>query len=72
MATHAIKLKVSKGIEVLNTDITVEIRKNGKRFGTLTVSRGTIDLRPAKKHVGGRSEINKNWTSFDKLMRESK
>ena len=71
MATHAIKLKVTKGIEVLNTDIVVEIKKNGKRFGTLTVSRGTIDWRPTKKHVGGKNEVKKNWTSFDKIMRDS-
>ena len=70
MATHAIKLKISKGIEVLNTDITVEVKKDGKRFGTITVSRGSIDWRPSKKHVGGKNEIQMSWTKFDKLMRE--
>jgi len=72
MATHAIKLKIRKGIEVLNTDITVEVMKDGKRFGTITVSRGTIDWRPTKKWVGGKSEIQMNWTRFDKIMRENR
>jgi hypothetical protein len=71
MAAHEIKLKVTKGIEVLNADIEIQIKRDGKRYGTLTVSRGTIDWRPTKKHVGGKNQFNKRWAQFDKLMRES-
>jgi putative transposon-encoded protein len=71
MAAHEIKLKIQKGIEVLNTDITVVVKKDGKRFGTITVSRGTIDWRPTKKWVGRKNEIQMNWTKFDKVMREN-
>ena len=72
MAAHAIKLRITKGIEVLNTDITVEVKKDGKRFGTVTISKGSIDWRPTKKHVGGKNEIPLTWTEFDKAMREAK
>ncbi len=71
MSAHQIKLKIHKGIEVLNTDITVAVKKDSKRFGTITVSKGTIDWRPAKKWVGGKNEIQMNWTKFDKVMREN-
>ncbi len=72
MATHEIKLKLTKGIEVLNTDVKIIVKRNGATFGTLTLSRGTIDWRPKKKHVGGKSEIQLGWKEFAKVMQEAK
>jgi hypothetical protein len=72
MATHEIKLKLTKGIEVLNTDVKIVVKRNGATFGTLTLSRGTIDWRPKKKHVGGKNEIQLGWNRFDKVMQEAK
>lgn len=70
MAIHQIKLRISKGIEVLNTDIVFVVKNDGQRFGTLTVSRGSIDWRPNKKRIGGKNHIEKSWMQFDKLMRD--
>lgn len=71
MATHEIKLKLTKGIEVLNTDIEIIVKRNGAIFGTLTLSRGTIDWRPRKKHMGGKNEIQLGWTEFARVMQEA-
>lgn len=71
MATHEIKLKITKGIEVLNADVKIVVKRNGATFGTLTLSRGTIDWRPKKKHVGGKNEIQLGWNEFDKVMQEA-
>jgi hypothetical protein len=40
---------------------------DGKRFGTLLVSKGAIEWRPTNKVY--RRKLN--WTRFDQLMRES-
>jgi hypothetical protein len=47
----------------------VTVKRNGKVFGTLTLSKGTIDWRPMKKRIGGRNEVRMKWTQFDKKMR---
>jgi len=72
MAIHKVTLKIAKGIEVVNTDVRFKIEKDGKLFGTLTLSKGSIDWRPRKKHAGGKNETTKTWQAFDKLMREGK
>jgi len=72
MASHSITLKIDKGIDVINTDISFKVKQDGKLLGTLTLSKGSIDWRPRKKHSGGDAEIRKSWTAFDKLMREGR
>lgn len=69
MAVHEIKLKITKDVEIVNTDIALVIYRNGTLFGTLTVSKGSIDWRPTKKWVGGKNQFRRSWTKFDKLMR---
>lgn len=68
---HQIKLKLSKRIEVLNTDVEVLVKSNGETFGTLTLSKGTIDWRPKKKHVGGKNEVKLSWSQFNKAMQNA-
>ncbi len=66
----AVKLTYDiKGAEIKNTDFELKVRRDGKIFGTLTFSKGTIDWRPSKKWVGGPREIQKSWVDFDKMMR---
>jgi hypothetical protein len=72
MAVHSITLKIEKGIEVVNTDISFKIKKDGSLLGTLTLSKGSIDWRPTKKHMGGKHETQMSWSAFDKLMREAR
>jgi hypothetical protein len=70
MAKHAITCKFKK-VEVINSDLEVIVESNGQRFGTLTISKGTIDWRPARKWIGGKSEFQRRWSEFDRLMQGS-
>jgi hypothetical protein len=72
MAEHKIQVTFPLPVEVVNADMTVVVQRNGKRFGTLTISKGSIDWRPAKAWVGGISEVPLPWSKFDAVMREAK
>jgi hypothetical protein len=69
MAEHKIGLEIPKEIEVSNSDLKIRVRKDGKRFGTLTISKGTIDWRPAKKWRRNKNEIRLPWSVFDQTMK---
>ena len=43
------------------------VEQDGKRFGTLLVSKGAIEWRPTNRSIAGKL----NGTRFDQLMRES-
>ena len=64
MAKHEIRLDILHGITVLNTDITVEVREDGEKLGTLHISRGSIDWKP---RFGQRAR-KMRWGQFAKLM----
>jgi len=70
MAAHEIRLKLKKGIDIGNTDVTFVVKVDGDILGTLTLSRGTIDWRPKKKRRGGKNETQLPWSKFDEVMRE--
>lgn len=67
---YGITLKFSKEIEVLNSDVVIVAKQDGKALGTLTVSKGTIDWRPKHKKAGKKGEIQLTWSQFSKLMEE--
>jgi hypothetical protein len=69
MAQHEICAAFQAPVEIINRDLEVTVKRNGKVFGTLTLSKGTIDWRPMKKRIGGRNEVRMKWTQFDKKMR---
>ncbi len=64
MARHDIDVKVPHEIWVGNKDLEVVVFADGKVFGRLHVSRGTVDWIPAKK----RSSYKLRWVDFDKVM----
>ena len=72
MAVHEIRLAIKKGIEVVNTDVKFVVKRDGDTFGTLTISKGSIDWRPKKKHAGGKNETSLGWSQFDEVMRNAK
>lgn len=71
MAEHGVTLEIAKEIEVGNVDLKIRIRRNGDRFGTLTISKGTIDWRPLKAKRGKKGETRLSWTEFDTVMKEA-
>jgi len=67
MPAHEISLKILREIEVVNTDIEVEVREDGDLLGRLRISRGSIDWIPALKRSAHRLE----WERFAALMEDS-
>ena len=49
---------------VLNSDVSFVVYSAGNRLGELSISRGSIDWRPANK----RSVIKLSWERFAQLM----
>jgi hypothetical protein len=67
MAEHEVGLKIPKQIEILHRDIKIIVRQGGSRFGTLTISKGSIDWRPAN----WKKDIPLGWNEFDTAMKEA-
>jgi hypothetical protein len=63
MPTHETRLEIRHGITVVNTDIEVEVRADGKRLGTLRISRGSIDWITSPKQIPRRL----SWERFADL-----
>jgi hypothetical protein len=67
MAKHEIDFAVPT-CKLGNTDISINIKKDGKKFGTITISRGNLEWYPKssrKPHIV-------SWTVFDKIICEYK
>jgi len=47
MAEHTVKVKLPKRVEVLGKDLEVSVARNGRRIGTLKISKGSLDWRGA-------------------------
>jgi hypothetical protein len=62
---HKVKFSLPER-ELASQDISFVVEKDGKRFGTLLVSRGAIEWRPRSKQ----SNKKVSWSKFDKLMKE--
>jgi hypothetical protein len=69
MAQHEICAVFQTPVEIFNRDLQVRVKRNGNVFGTLTLSKGSIDWRPKKKHIGGKNQVRLKWSQFDKKMR---
>lgn len=65
MAKHKIRVHPSKPLEVIAADLVIEVERDGKKFGELWVSRGSIDWRPRNHTYASRSLT---WEQFNKLM----
>lgn len=66
MAEHRIFVNPSRGLEVVNTDLLVEVQADGEKLGELRISRGSIDWVP-RHHQHG---TQLTWERFDRLMKE--
>jgi hypothetical protein len=67
MANHEVSLNISRPIPVGNVDIEVVVRRNGRAFGKVKVSRGSIDWLPAQKSRRG---YWLDWSEFAKFIAE--
>jgi hypothetical protein len=63
--SHQVNFEIPKR-RLQNSDIEFHVRKDGKAFGTLKVSKGAIVWFPRSKQVGRKL----SWRRFDSLMEE--
>lgn len=66
---HNVKFTVPER-ELGRADIEFRVEKNSRPFGTLLVSKGALEWRPAYKWKG--SKIRIGWSEFDKYARNKK
>ena len=66
MATHETRLEIRHGITIVNTDIDVEVRADGRRLGILKISRGSIDWITSPKQIPRRL----SWERFAELAEQ--
>ncbi len=65
---YGISLKLTKKIEVLHSDVVIDVLQDGDKLGTLTLSKGTIDWRPRHAKSGKAKETQLTWSRFAELM----
>jgi hypothetical protein len=63
MAKHDIEVDLPAQ-RVVNTDLHVVVKSDGRKLGELLISKGTIDWRPAKHH----KPVSMRWETFARLM----
>lgn len=63
MPTHEIAIRVPQN-DVINRDLTIRVKSNGRRLGVLTLSCGSIDWRATKTQ----EKRSLSWERFDALM----
>jgi hypothetical protein len=66
VAVHETRLEIRHGITVVNTDVEIEVRADGRRLGTLKISRGSIDWITSPKQIPRRL----SWERFAELAEE--
>jgi hypothetical protein len=65
MATHDVSLSIAKPVPVGNVDIESPVRRNGRAFGKVKISKGAIDWMPGNK---SKTAYNLEWSEFAKFM----
>jgi len=62
---HIIKMSAPP-VFILNSDVTFDVQVDGRMLGSVRISRGTVEWRPAEFTYG----FHMSWEEFDRLMRE--
>lgn len=66
MAEHRVEM-AQPSTQVVNADVRFDVYADEELLGVLTVSKGTIDWRPARKHTARQL----SWERFARLMDEA-
>lgn len=67
MAAHKIAFQQSTR-DVLHSDMTFVVHRDGEKLGELRISKGTIDWKPKNKHRA----IKWSWDKFAEAMEAKK
>ena len=68
MATHEVSLNISRPVPVGNVDVEIAVRRNGRAFGKVKISKGAIDWMPANK---SKTAFYLDWAEFAKVMADA-
>lgn len=63
---HEVTMDISTKF-VLHKDVEIEVKKDGKKLGTVLISKGNIEWMPANNSV---NKKRLSWTKFAELMCE--
>jgi len=61
---HEVTLNISTKF-VLHKDVEVEVKKDGRKLGTVLISKGNVEWLPAGNYV---NKKRLSWTKFAELM----
>lgn len=61
---HQVTLDISTKF-VLHKDVEVEVKKDGRKLGTVLISKGNIEWLPSGNHV---NKKRLSWSKFAELM----
>ena len=65
---HKVMMDLPPGnVEIKHADVKFKVRRDGKLFGTLEISKGSIVWYPAGKKFGRKM----NWRKFSKMMEDN-
>jgi hypothetical protein len=64
MAKHTLFFELPE-VELGKTDAKFRIKKDGKLFGTITISKGDLEWYPAR----AKSPYKLSWAAFDKIIK---
>ena len=67
MAKHEVGLWIDHEVQIGNVDVQLPVRVDGKAFGRLQVSTGSVDWLPAGKKKSG---YWLSWSEFAELMKQ--
>jgi hypothetical protein len=70
MAEHYLEFNIPQWVEIHSKDLFVKVYSDGKLFGTLKVSKGSIDWSPAKSTRKKPHVIF--WHEFDQFARHKR
>ncbi|MBU3068537.1 hypothetical protein KOI40_01835 [Aestuariicella sp. G3-2] len=65
---NEVRVKMSGELEIKNSDMEVIIKKNGKKLGTVLISKGNIEWLPAGNSV---NKFRLGWGRFAEFMSEA-
>ena len=65
MAKHTVSLELPS-VELTKVDAVIQVKKDGKQFGKITISKGNLEWYPSKF----KKPYKVSWTDLDKIIRE--
>jgi hypothetical protein len=65
MAKHTLHFELPS-VELGKVDAKFHVKKDGKQFGTITISKGALEWYPHK----AKKPHKLNWNQFDKMIKD--